>query len=550
MKRKLLSIVVLVTILMTSMQSIAYASYAGQIADIGQADIPECLSEEALDIQGSSMRLPEEETDLNSIVYQNLDGTRSLYYFQDAVKYVDPSGQVKDKSNKLYRVPAGMTHDIYTYQNVYNDIITKFPETLSQGQGILLENNDVKIKMLPWSNQNVRATTANAELFDETTISYAGVFGPTTSIKYSPTFNGVKEDIVLSQNPESDTLSFLLDIGSIKAIKEGAQISLYDKGKKIGFISEVIVYDSAEEPNVTFDNEIILTPTGSPGEYLYTISLDKEFINDDSTIYPIYVDPTITINASGSGTTKTIVDAPIYSGIPSVNQGNNIYNRIGYVGTSGNINYGTGRTLMKFPGLMSNSLFLSLADSEINNVSLMIAEVSGKSSSAIIRAHYYTGAAWTETGVTYNNCNWNGLGNALSSVTVSGSATSYRTFNITTAAKAWRNDPVLADKGIILKNVTSESETSYEKAFSSSEASTNKPYVTVTYTMRNFKPLPVINRYDNGYLIYYGDTAATAQSKISGYVTSVSSRYSSLIGLTISSATPSYYKKSFLAHGG
>lgn len=197
MKRKLLSIVVLVTILMTSMQSIAYASYAGQIADIGQADIPECLSEEALDIQGSSMRLPEEETDLNSIVYQNLDGTRSLYYFQDAVKYVDPSGQVKDKSNKLYRVPAGMTHDIYTYQNVYNDIITKFPETLSQGQGILLENNDVKIKMLPWSNQNVRATTANAELFDETTISYAGVFGPTTSIKYSPTFNGVKEDIVI-----------------------------------------------------------------------------------------------------------------------------------------------------------------------------------------------------------------------------------------------------------------------------------------------------------------------------------------------------------------
>lgn len=87
---------------------------------------------------------------------------------------------------------------------------------------------------------------------------------------------------------------------------------------------------------------------------------------------------------------------------------------LGYVGTSGNLDYGVGRTLMKFPGLMSNEIFLSLADSEISNVSLVLAEVSGKSGAATIRAHYYTGPAWTENGVTYNNCSWNGLGSAIS----------------------------------------------------------------------------------------------------------------------------------------
>lgn len=533
----------LVAVLLLALFQPVVAAVERQIPETSLAAIPECLSLDILEYNGNIVRLQNEEPDLNSIVYLNHDGTKSLYYFQEAIKYVDSSGHVKDKSDKLYPTPSSISRAGYAYQNTYNDIVTQFPESFTPERGVRVTKDDNIIEMIPKVEENMSpAAASNVTLLDDTTVIYSNVFGQDTAVNYSPTFTGVKEEIVLYQPIDNYSFSFVLDTGNYTAVKEGTQISLYDGTEKAGLISEIVVYDSSNAPNITFDNEIQLIPTEDNGKYIYTIHIDEEFAKSEDTVYPIHIDPTITINASGSGTNKTIVDAPVYSGLPSTNHGSNIYNRIGYVGTSGNLDYGVGRTLMKFPGLMSNEIFLSLADSEISNVSLVLAEVSGKSGAATIRAHYYTGPAWTENGVTYNNCSWNGLGSAISSVSISGSSTAFRTFNITAAAKLWRTDPAKANKGIILKNITSETNSSYEKAFSSAEASINKPYVSVTYAKRSFNPLTVINRYDKGYSVYYGETEATSRSKISSYTSSVGSRYSSLLGLTLSSATPAYYK--------
>ena len=73
---------------------------------------------------------------------------------------------------------------------------------------------------------------------------------------------------------------------------------------------------------------VIISETHTVERGIYTIHIDEEFAKSEDTVYPIHIDPTITINASGSGTNKTIVDAPVYSGLPSTNHGSNIYNRI------------------------------------------------------------------------------------------------------------------------------------------------------------------------------------------------------------------------------
>lgn len=90
-------------------------------------------------------------------------------------------------------------------------------------------------------------------------------------------------------------------------------------------------------------------------EYLITIAVDTDYLTDSERVYPVYVDPTISV--SGSGTGKTVQDAPIYANKPGTASGGNTYNVVGYQGST----YGVGRTLMKFPGFSSNSTYANLS---------------------------------------------------------------------------------------------------------------------------------------------------------------------------------------------
>ena len=147
--------------------------------------------------------------------------------------------------------------------------------------------------------------------------------------------------------------------------------------------------DSSHSHN-TWDNTIDLELLDN-GDYLVTIIVDEGFLSHSETVYPVYIDPTLTVNVSGSGTSKTIIDVPMYNGSGAQNlaSGANTFNLIGYIGTSGGVVYGVGRTLMKFP-LKSETggyySFSGYSSNAITNVSLYIYESSGQStSSAIVR---------------------------------------------------------------------------------------------------------------------------------------------------------------------
>ena len=66
----------------------------------GDLDLVELSNKELEDYE-----IPEvifaQETDDYSIVYQNKDGSKTMYYFDEPVKYTDENGTVCDKSTKL-----------------------------------------------------------------------------------------------------------------------------------------------------------------------------------------------------------------------------------------------------------------------------------------------------------------------------------------------------------------------------------------------------------------------------------------------------------------
>ena len=57
---------------------------------------------------GHVMRLKAEEPDLNTVVFKNVDGTRTAYQYAVPVKYVE-NGEIKDKSSRLVATDKGLS---------------------------------------------------------------------------------------------------------------------------------------------------------------------------------------------------------------------------------------------------------------------------------------------------------------------------------------------------------------------------------------------------------------------------------------------------------
>lgn len=123
--------------------------------------IPEAIDISEAKEKSHINRLLEKEDSLETIVFANADGSETTYIFDEPVKYVDESGEVKDKSNKLYRNVEANKLDTnkkqkdisnYAYVNAENDIKTYFPKNLSGKDSIKLEAQNRDILMRPSSD--------------------------------------------------------------------------------------------------------------------------------------------------------------------------------------------------------------------------------------------------------------------------------------------------------------------------------------------------------------------------------------------------------------
>ncbi|MDL2287006.1 hypothetical protein LJB90_00345 [Eubacteriales bacterium OttesenSCG-928-G02] len=181
---------------------------------------------------------------------------------------------------------------------------------------------------------------------------------------------------------------------------------------------------------------------------------------------------------------SAIYDTPIYSGTPSSNYGTYMLATVGYLGTSGGVNYGVGRMLLKCPTLTSSTQAFNASNATVNSVNLYINEGSGKAASSTVTAYYYTGSSWSETGATYNNISWNGYNTSIASATINSSK--LYSYNIKAAYTAWKSGSKSVDSGLMFKN-SNESSSTYAKTFCTAEYSptSQRPYIVVGYSTTN-----------------------------------------------------------------
>lgn len=309
-----------------------------QSAVLKEEEIPETIDRAQLEQNGSVNRLYEQESSLNSVLYQNKNGTKTLYQFSTPVKYKDSDGKIKDKSNELTDLSTNLKSrsiQPYRFAVEQNDIKSYYPQRLDSTQGVQIVKDDMTISMKPVCK--VKKTSINSMAYTEApfvsaqavktmstheqkttnAVAYQDVYGADTILRYTPMFDGVKEDIILEKNVGIHTFTFELDThGMTAAVDDEGGVLIYDpKTKEIkASISPIVLYDSSDEnrPRQSRKNRIELKKL-TVGRYEITMEADSAFLNDPETVYPVYVDPTLTLMSNtDQGPGRKFLDATMF----------------------------------------------------------------------------------------------------------------------------------------------------------------------------------------------------------------------------------------------
>ncbi len=433
---------------------------------VPQEDIPPAVGEELAAERGHMLRLRASEGNLNTVVFRNQDQTQTMYVFNHPVKYVNTVGEIKDISIEI--ADSTKEQGAFVTKDAY--VQTFFPRDLYDG--VTISADDVSIRSVPVAPASKAASRAYR--VDSETVAYP--YGDKTSIEYTLTYTGYKEDIVVSSYTGQTEYQFRLYTGGLQLIREDCSYYLADSnGKLRATIGDIIVF-TADERNNCMGSMTHVTVKPNE-EYLLTIHLDVDYLKDEKTAYPIRIDPTIEIlyEQNGEG---AIEDVTINSLEGSSGSSGSLF--IGKRDT-----YGISRVLMKFPGLSED--LVASAD-QILKAEVELRDILGGSTAMTVTCHIFTGGTWDEDTASWTSVNPNSYGTSISSNSVSysnGTSISHRySFDITGAVEGWYGGTYNREQGILFKAPSSveNGSTVFSKTFASYNRSSYQPSLSVVYT--------------------------------------------------------------------
>ena len=418
---------------------------------------------------------------LNTTVTDNGDGTCTMELYDYPVKFINAVGEVEDISLEIASASNG------SYKTKANDIQIVFPKKISDG--ISLSGKGVSVKLKPFVStglsSNVSSTIntthitvdATVTKLDNETVSY--YYDNKTTLEYSLTYTGFKEDIVVSEYTGQTEYTFLLETGGLTLTKIDESYYLTDENGEIkATLGDIIIF-TADERNNALGSMTHITVRENQ-QYLITIHIDAEYLRDEKTVYPIRIDPTIEITYDNNGT-GAIHDVTVNSTAGSSGSSGSVY--VGKRNT-----YGISRTLMKFPGLNLSAI---PSNSTINSAYIEIRDLLCETTSMTVNAAMFVGYEWNESTANWDNTQphiYTRINSGSINVSYSNGASLSQkhrySINITQAIRLWKSGLFSQSKGIILKADDSVENGSSElyKTFASYNRASNKPSLKINYT--------------------------------------------------------------------
>lgn len=462
--------------------------------ELTEQNLPDVIDAETAIADGYVARLNSEEQSLSEVVLEKDDGTRALYLFSENVKYIDENGDVADKSNNAVRKGRA-------FVNEGNDVEIILPATLTAGIAVI--GDELNITMKPLTDKIGRSLSPAKKTADDTVV-YSDVFDSSTNIEYTYTYGGVKENIILESYNGKNSFDYEITTGGLSLYEDKGTLLLADESGDVkATLGEVVVF-SADNKNNTF-GKYKVEELEKNSRYKVTVSVDREYLTDPKTKYPVKIDPALkTINASAKIQDLQVFKGTDGKGTSETSAGYSGVSRVGWT------DWGACRTLLKLNGFSFSSYGITDV-SQIKSAYIEIRDLMCQNIQAQIACAKFGGNVWSEGDTkTWNALNAGSAGTPLDiyipskpnktskAYNVIGdggesirSAQDYGkqwyAWNLTAILKNWLKYPDNLKKGLVFKmagNMLEESSqyAKYMKTFSSMQGNADyKPYFVINY---------------------------------------------------------------------
>ena len=239
-----------------------------------------------------SSRLYDKESPY-TLCFENQDGTKSLYIFNSPVSYYreDDTLEIIDKA--LVSVTSSeMKKQGYMLEPKSCDIKSYFPKNLSKTPFLIQEEGN-SLSFAPSSDfisQNMeRSAFKDVEGREPSAVVYKKE--ENIMLEYIPATSGIMVNIEIKEKPETNLLCFYIEKQeSLSFSIQDSQYVLFQN--KQDLTNKAVIYTSFLQDakgNVGFGNEIKMTE--EEDRWVYTIALDKAFLEAPETQYPVSITP-------------------------------------------------------------------------------------------------------------------------------------------------------------------------------------------------------------------------------------------------------------------
>lgn len=345
----------------------------------------------------------EEEMSEDSTTYDTGNGTLVTEFYGQAVRFQDETGVWVDFDASLKEIQSaesrlGTSLSAYVFENQSGNKKQYFPERLTEETPLLLEYEQYQMRFTPREENPLEVETELEtklvrNIYEEESLQpIKAVYtdgNEKKSYQYTSLNNGVKEEIVLEEVPESNQFSFLLEIPGLSIRKNHSDtgLTIYDGARIVAGIMAPNMNDATEEAYSEELSFSVETLDEELGEYVLTLTLDEEYLNANERIYPVTVDPTFTWADNSQ-----LSDVYVLSKYPS-------YNYYDAGATSFYVGYGNQGISRGYFAVADLS---AISKKYIKRASLSLCEAGNSLSGKTVRIYRIT-EDWNQTSLSWNN---------------------------------------------------------------------------------------------------------------------------------------------------
>lgn len=237
-----------------------------------------------------------EYTTENSIGFENVDGTKSLYIYANPIHFKDENGKWKKIDTRITNTTdCELRKRGYIYSVVANDIQSYFSKTISKESGFLLKNN-TSFEFGIRSEKAINPQYKKIDNFigdNKNMLIYKNIEDG-TDIRLYPSSVGVNCEVVFNKNPEHNSLNFWVKVenaeivlkkqegGYINIVKENVHVNGDAKDIILGVIQTPLLKDN--EGNISYKCNLASRHLGD-NIYELVFTFESKYLDTGSTAF-------------------------------------------------------------------------------------------------------------------------------------------------------------------------------------------------------------------------------------------------------------------------